>query len=371
MSPLEESYLLLPGYGLFWTAFALALALFVRRALFLVRLLLKGKKEPCWESPGRRLGTMLLWVLLQLCNLRRVSLKDAAGLGHFFIFWGFMLFLFSYLAYIFVGEGLGLSESLRNSAFSPYFSLLLDAAGLAVLVALIWAALRRYVLRPPRLELTAEASIILALISVLMLGHFAIEGLRLNVAPPDLSWSPIRGVAANFFSGMGLGWQKGLYLAMWWFHYAVILGFLVYILYSKHLHILASPLNIFFRRRGPRSTLALLDLEKAEGFGVGKMEDFTWKQLLDGYACTHCGRCQAACPAHSSGKPLNPKELILKVKEHMLEIGPGLLKGSPATPGRSLSAMSSPRRSSGSAPPAGPARRNALSSLSTSRGWWI
>jgi len=332
MSPLEESYLFLPGYVLFWTAFALVLALFVWRALFLVRLLLKGKKESRWGSPGRRLGTMLLWVLFQLCSLRRVSRKDVAGLGHFSIFWGFMLFLFSYLVYIFIGEGLGLSEPLRSSAFSHYFSFLLDAAGLVVLVALIWAALRRYVLRPPRLELTAEAAIILALIAVLMLGHFAIEGLRLNVAPPDNSSTPIREVVASFFSGMGLGWQKGLYLATWWLHTAVILGFLVYIPYSKHLHIMASPLNIFFRRRGPRSSLTLLDLEKAEGFGVGKVEDFTWKQLLDGYACTHCGRCQEACPAHSSGKPLNPKELILKVKDHMLEVGPGLLKSSPATP---------------------------------------
>ena len=95
-----------------------------------------------------------------------------------------------------------------------------------------------------------------------------------------------------------------------------VLGFLIYLPRSKHLHLMATPFNVFFRNYAPKGALPLLEnIEEREDYGVSKAEQFTWKQLLDGYACTECGRCNTVCPATNTGKPLFPKEIILGVKE--------------------------------------------------------
>jgi len=325
MFPGEVTYWFLPGYVLVWVLFAVALGLTVRRLYFLYRLLRLGRPERRFDHIGQRLKIALARVFLQVCSLRRVSLRDRAGLGHFFIFWGFMLFLASYLIYIFIGEGLRLGPYLEDTAFDRAFSFALDIAGVLVFLAIVWAFLRRYLFTPPRLERKAEAGIILALIAVLMASFLTMEGLRVNLT--ETAKAPVRDFIAGLFSGAGQGAQKGLYLGLWWLHYVIILAFLVYIPYSKHLHIMTIPFNAFFCSLEPRGRLKLMDLEAEETFGAGSVEGFTWKQLLDGYACTHCGRCQVNCPAWNSGKPLNPKEVVLHIKDHLLEVGGRLLAG--------------------------------------------
>ena len=109
---------------------------------------------------------------------------------------------------------------------------------------------------------------------------------------------------------------------MWWFHSRLTFGIILYagLVFSKLQHIVVSPLNIFFRSLGPMGAPAPIDIEKAESepLGVGTIKDFTWKQLLDLDACNSCGRCQDACPAWSSGKPLSPRKLVQDLKVHML-----------------------------------------------------
>jgi Fe-S oxidoreductase len=118
---------------------------------------------------------------------------------------------------------------------------------------------------------------------------------------------------------------------VWWLHYLVILGFMVYIPRSKHLHILASFANAFFKPLGPKVVLEPIPLEALEApegsatFGASKIQDFTWKDLLDLYACAVCGRCHVNCPAQLTGKTLSPREVIHNLKEHLLEVGPELL----------------------------------------------
>ncbi|MEE8472298.1 MAG: (Fe-S)-binding protein [Dehalococcoidia bacterium] len=324
-----QSYMFVPGYVVFWLLFILALVLFSQRAYRLVRFLRLGQGDDRLDRVGTRLGGMMAYVFLQVCSLRRVSLRDRAGLGHFFIFWGFVLFSLNYLVFIFVGEGLGLSHALRDNPLFLALALVVDIAGLFILAALIWAAARRYIVRPPRLEPSAEAGIILAVISFLMVAHYLIEGFGFNIiGDPMASYTPVGRTVAGMVSGFSPGAQVTLYWVVWWLHYLFILGFLVYIPRSKHLHLPAAPFNIFFRSRGPKGALVPIELETAESFGVGKVEAFTWKQLLDGYACTQCGRCQASCPAWISQKALNPKEVIHDIKEHLLEVGPALLTGS-------------------------------------------
>lgn len=147
-------------------------------------------------------------VFIQICSLRSISKKDIAGIGHAFTFWGFLVFLISYFVYVFIGDGFGLSEAIRDSSFSRYFSLIVDIAGVVVASAIIWAAIRRWVLRPVRLELEprGQAVVILALIFSLMLLHFSTEAFRINaIGDAVTAWIPVGLVFAKFFNWLGLG----------------------------------------------------------------------------------------------------------------------------------------------------------------------
>jgi len=118
----------------------------------------------------------------------------------------------------------------------------------------------------------------------------------------------------------------------WWLHLLTVLGFAIYIPFSKHMHIVASPINAFLRRLGPMGVLdPIRDLETVESFGAGRIQDFTWKELLDGYACAVCGRCTDSCPANLTGKILSPMHIVENIKEYLVEQGPRVLQGSPPT----------------------------------------
>lgn len=319
---------------IFWLLFAIAFGLFVYRGYQLFCWIRLGAYENRFDHLGKRVMHMIGQVFLQICSLKSVSKKDMAGIGHAFIFWAFLIFLVSYIIYIFIGDGLGISEIIRNTSFSRYFSLAVDIAGFLAVLAVIWAALRRYIIKPERLERTPEAAIILAIVFTLVLAHFSIEGFRINTIKDSVAaWTPLSLGFASFFKWLGLevGLQGTLYKITWWFHYLIIIGFLIYIPYSKHLHIMVSPLNILFSSLRPNGSLESIDLEKADTYGVNRIEEFTWKQLLDLYACAQCGRCQANCPAYLTGKPLNPKKMILDLKEYLFEMGQSLLKSKSAT----------------------------------------
>src|SRR3990170_7199848 len=312
----------------FWAIFLVALSIFINSARTLYRLMRLGQPENRFDHLGRRLKVMLWNIIPQRCSLKSLRKGDFAGLGHALIFWGFLLFLLSYVAFIFIGDGAGLAESLKSNVVSHYFFYILDIAGAVVALAIIWAAVRRYVLKPFRLAPSREAAIIMALIFSLMVANFVVGGFTIGSGDRSLArWMPVGAAFASFFAALGASpsaQEVGAKVA-WWIHYLLVTGFLVYILYSKHLHIMASFPNIFFSELGPRGALKLVDLENATSYGVSKITGFTWKQLLDLYACTQCGRCSANCPAFITGKPLSPREIIIDLKKHLLHEAPALL----------------------------------------------
>ncbi|MEW6034198.1 MAG: (Fe-S)-binding protein [Chloroflexota bacterium] len=313
---------------IFWLLFVIALGVFLNRGFHLYRLLRLGQGESRFDSLGQRLKVMLWNTVPQRCSLKSLRAGDFAGLGHALIFWGFVLFLLNYIAFIFIGDGLGLGEAMRHNIVSRVFFYALDIAGAVVALSIIWAAVRRYVLKPFRLAPSMEAAVILLLIFGLMLGHFCFEGFSIGAGDDELArWMPLGSAFAAFFNllGMSPGAQEVGARLSYWLHYFILVGFLIYILYSKHLHIIASFPNTFFSELGPKGALKLLDLEKATSYGVSRINGFTWKQLLDLYSCTQCGRCHANCPAQVTGKPLSPRELILDLKKHLLHEGPALL----------------------------------------------
>jgi Fe-S oxidoreductase len=335
MSPVSATYWGITGYAIFWVLFVIAFGLFAQRLYFLFHLMCLGKNENRFDRIGQRIKTMLVEVVTQRCSLKSVTRNDLAGLGHALMFWGFSFFFISYIVFIGLAEGFGLAPVLMGSTFETVYSSILDIAGLFVIIAIVWAAIRRYIVRPERLEISVEAGVIMIMVFSLMALHFCIESFGLAAIGETSGWPPLGTAIASYLSGTGI--SKSTLIAVshgaWWLHYALILGFMVYIPRSKHLHILASGVNILFKPLASKVVLEPIPLEALEApegsvtFGVSKLQDFTWKDLLDLYACAVCGRCHVNCPAQLSGKSLSPREVIHNLKEHLLEEGPGLLAG--------------------------------------------
>jgi len=319
-----------PANIIFILIFAAANGFFLFTVYQLYRILKLGQAEERFDQIGQRFKSVATFVLGQ----RRV-IREAAGWGHFFIFWGFVIITIGSIETFGVGVYNGFAFwKILGKDFAGLLYLLQDVLCAAVLIALTVALYRRFVIQPDRLmyedqrAANQDASIIIGLILflvVLFLGARAVEHLLAQgVATRYFPSSAFISVAlSNLFSGLSEEALHGWYTFFWWAHTLVILAFLIYIPFSKHLHILAAIPNVFFRRFRPIGELSKMDLEDetAETFGVSKIEEFTWKQLLDLYACTECGRCSEHCPATLTGKPLSPKLTIHHLREHLIEKG--------------------------------------------------
>lgn len=312
----------------FWVLFVVAFGFFLQRVRFLTRLVLLGRKEDRFDNLAYRLARMLALTISQWCSLKNLRRDDLAPIGHAFIFWAFGLFLISYVVFI-GGAGLGLSSRLAGSAFEGIYNSVLDVAAVLVSAAVVWAVIRRYILRPKRLEgkATVEAGVILSVVFGLMILHALVEGFANAAWDTPATLPPLGSALARFLGGAGISQTTlvGLYRGLWWLHYVVILGFLVAIPRSKHLHMFTSFINILFQSSTPKGALRPVDLSSPANFGVAKLDDFTWKQLLDLLACTVCGRCHSLCPAQLSGKLLSPRDVVQTLKEHLLGNGQALL----------------------------------------------
>ena len=340
MSPVSESYFGIPGYIIFWLLFVVALGLFIQRASLLLRLLKLGRPENRFDRLTYRFINMLAVAFTQSSNLKSLTLKDPAALGHAIMFWGLMIFGVAYLIFIGLGAGFGLYTLFSGSGFETVFYSILDIVAVLVILAMVWVVLKRYLIIPERLkrEMGTAEKIIQPLLIIVILGlmvlHFGIEGFR-YAAYGIPNPGPLLGASlANALVNSGIS-REALaitYRSLWWLNFVLLLAAVIYAPRSKHLHPLTSFANLVFRNLAPKGSLKPVDLKKPETRGASKIQDFTWKQLLDLYSCTWCGRCHAVCPAQLSGKPLSPRELILGMKEHLLEVGPELLKTRRAKP---------------------------------------
>ena len=276
---------------------------------------------------------------------RRLSLADLKpkefypGLSHFLIFIGAIILL---LGTILEAANHYIYEFNHGSFYLGY-SVVTDAGGIMAIIGVIMAMARRYGRRPDRLDNKWDDLVVLLLILVVVVTGFIVEGLRiaateLQLTPDWALWSPAGYVLALAFEGLSQGALLSWHMGMWWFHVVLSLGAIVYVslFYSKLFHIIWDPINVFFRSIEPRGALNPVDFETTELFGVSKIEEFTWKQLLDLDACTRCGRCQDACPAYFSGKALNPKQVILNLKDHLYEVYPVPLLRKPAEPRKDM-----------------------------------
>ena len=323
MLPPHQWYGVVPGWLIFYALIVVALGLFAWRVGYLVRIMLKGQPAARWDHVPARLQAVLVFVLGQL----RLFRNDFwPGLMHATIFWGFLVLTVGTVE--FFGQGVTEAFFLPGLSHTAPYLIVQDVFSLAVILAVAYAAFRRLVTRPLRLTLSTEGLVILLLIAALMVTDVLADAGRMRLAPsPADRWAFAGSALAGLLGGLPEGVaQTSVHLA-WWSHAVILVGFLVWLPYSKHLHIMAAPFNVFFAPLGPKGALEKLDLEASETFGVGQITEFTWKGLFDLYNCTECGRCTSACPATASGKQLDPKMLILNLQEHLLEQGPALLGG--------------------------------------------
>jgi Fe-S oxidoreductase len=323
-----------PGYFpanlLFAIIFCAAIGFFLFTVSKLYRILQLGQPEDRFDQIGRRLKGVVTFVLGQ----QRV-IREPSGWGHFVIFWGFVIITVGSLETFGVGLSHGFAYwKVLGKPLTGLLYLVQDLLCMGVVVALGVSLYRRFVIKPERLQFcdqqaaNLDASIIISLILVLIVFLFGARAVEYRLAQmePGRYFPPAAFISAalsGLFAGLPESSLLGWYSFFWWGHTLVILGFLVYIPFSKHLHILGAIPNVFFRRFRPLGELTKMDLEdeSVETYGVSQVEEFTWKQLLDLYACTECGRCSDNCPANLTGKPLSPKETIHHLKKHLLAKG--------------------------------------------------
>jgi Fe-S oxidoreductase/nitrate reductase gamma subunit len=287
-----------------------------------------GKPEMRLDNIKERVKAVIMDGLLQVKTWR----DPYPGIMHGLIFFGFFVLIFG--AAFDAGE-FHITEPLFNwsflrGKFYMGFSFLMDLFGLFVLIGVLIALDRRFVKKPDRLgykgtqDTTPDDVIALLLIGGIIVTGFVIEALRIYVTnPPWEIWSFVGWILSRTFTGIDYGTAKILHKVSWWAHVFIALGFIAYIPYSRLLHMITTPANHFLKSLKPAGYIEpIRDFENAEAFGVGKLEDFTWKQIFDSDACTRCGRCQDGCPAYLTGKPLSPKKMVQDIKTFWLEKAP-------------------------------------------------
>ena len=238
-----------------------------------------------WENRFDHLWLRLKGVLLYAFAQRRV-VSEKFGLNHFLIFWGFMALLAINAEFMIAGVFPRFSLSFLGPL--PYGVLLLaaDLMSLVVLVAVAVAVTRRLAFRPPYIEATADAFIILSLIATLMVAYYGLNACRIELKQAEAAaWMPV----SRLLSAVPAGWPpERVQLAargFWWIHALALLAFLVYLPRGKHLHIITAIPNCFFRSLTPARTVPRLEFVKGRSFGVSKVFQFSWKGLLDLYSC--------------------------------------------------------------------------------------
>ena len=285
-----------------------------------------GKPVDRRDDLGARVRNEAVLVLGQRKLLQRLI----PGLMHAFIFWGFLV-LFPTIVIAMIGA-VDRRQTFPWLGAQGWFAALADLFVVLVIVGVATAVVIRKLVRPKRFEGShlGEADVILAMIAGVVVTLACWHGARIAAGLNEwpAGWSPLSQALSHLF-GSGTT-ARILERVFVWAHLAFVLGFLVYLPHSKHLHIATAAINVFFARTRRRGRLEPLRFDLPDDelrFGVGTVADLTWKEIVDGFSCTECGRCQDACPAHATGKLLSPKLLIMGIRDQVFAEGPSALSG--------------------------------------------
>ncbi len=331
MNPLLMSVLLI-----------VALGIFARTMIGKIKLLQALQPADRANHITERLKNMLILAVGQKRLIGRQR-ERSSGIMHAFIFWGFCVLLIrSIMIY---GEAFqhGFTLPLLNGGhLAGYLYMALkDVMEGIVLAMILYAFYRRIIVRPERLHNSFEAYLVLALIGILMVSDLLYDGARYNLTQlynnpvgihffdnprygSEFAWTPVSVGAASLISGLGMETNIALMKAMFWLHICTQLTFLNILPLGKHFHVITALPNVFLKSLGyPHEKPKLLDLEdeaawEDESLGINHIHQLNWKQGLDLYTCTECGRCKEVCPAYVTDKPLNLFEFNDDLKHELL-----------------------------------------------------
>jgi Fe-S oxidoreductase len=347
-------------YGAVWLMIlaALAAAAFAHRMFRLIRVLAKGRRENRLDHPGQRVALFLKEVVGQS---RMWSGEPIINWAHPLVFWGFCCFVLA-SALMFSGGMfdpflpaiLPAGWHVPQAEEIPLLGTIVDVFAVLVFAALVASSIRRYIFTPPGLQRTWDASIVVSLIAALMVtfvlseagGHVREAAMRTAGRAPEgwgQTWLPAGTLTAKALlaGGVAPSTVAEIGLASWWTHLFILLFFLVYLPYSKHMHLIWAPFAVFFGELpGKKGTLeppaeaepAGATAPAAEGAGaaepvVRQLGAFTWRQLMNAYTCAECGRCERSCPAFASGASLSPRQIVHDLKEFVLGEGVAAVGG--------------------------------------------
>ena len=293
-----------------------------------VHLITAGAPENRFDNPGARLRGMFTYAFAQKRVLARTY-----GYNHFLLFWAFMLLLIANGEFIMEGLIPGASLEAVLPA-TPYNVLLLlfDIVSLLALGSVLVACARRLFFPPEYLgnnytkSASGEALLILAMIATLMAAFFLLNAGHIALSQPD-AWRPVSSAVAALLQGLPNPVLVSMVQVSWWVHAVVVLLFMNFLPRSKHMHILTAIPNCYFRNLEKPNTQPRETFAKGERYGVSSVDQYSWKDLLDSLTCTECGRCQDLCPAHNTGKPLNPRKIVHDIKVNLLKNGSALNEG--------------------------------------------
>ncbi len=287
-----------------------------------------GKKVEFDQKVKERLHK--IWV--NVFGQKKLLKDKKSGIIHVLFFYGFILVQFG--AIDFIIKGLVPGAHLPLGPLYSGFTFFQEIVTLLILIAVFWAFYRRYIEKLVRLKRDFKAGLVLIFIGGLMLSVLFGNGMSMIWHGEETTWSePVASLIASAFQWVGGTGAAVLFYVAWWVHLLILLTFLVYVPQSKHAHLIAGPVNVFFSRLSkPKLEKINFEDETQESFGVGKIEDFKQTQLIDLYACVECGRCTNMCPATGTGKMLSPMDLILKLRDHLTEKGAVVTSKAPWVP---------------------------------------
>ncbi|MDQ0271753.1 (Fe-S)-binding protein [Cytobacillus purgationiresistens] len=308
---------------------AYAISLFVYLLRSRMAYIKLGKKTDFVNNVKERLNKV--WV--NVFGQKKLLKDKKSGAIHVMFFYGFILVQFG--AIDFIIKGISPGAHLPLGPLYPAFTFFQEIVTLTILVAVVWAFYRRYIEKLVRLKRGFKSGLVLIFIGGLMLSVLLGNGMSMIWHGHDPVWTePVASVFALALTWIGETASIAVFYVAWWIHLLFLLAFLVYIPQSKHAHLIAGPVNVYFNRLDNPGKLKAIDFEDEtqESFGVGKIDDFTQLQMIDLYACVECGRCTNMCPATGTGKMLSPMDLIIKLRDHLTNHGAAVTRKQPWVP---------------------------------------
>ncbi len=312
----------------------IALALFTYIISKRIAPLTRAGRDDRFDRVGERIGRVFSLWLAQIRQPRYM----VAGILHIIIFFGFLALMLRSFSLVFIGMNEGFSLPFLSGPLGAFYNACKDYAATLVLVACLVAAIRRGVVKPARYAVppqygkdhTAEAVFVLAIISVLMISESLFEAAQIAADPARHHATPLTLVAllAALLQGASQASLQALHIWAYYIHDLVFFFFLCFLPFGKHFHVLTSLFNVYCMRldkggiKPVRHGISDEQLDEQESFGVKKLEDFTWKHLLDFYSCADCGRCSDQCPANTVKRPLSPRFITIKARDLLFKSFP-------------------------------------------------